>query len=733
MADLTSPSVTPEIFSSGGIWPNPPTQGLAWPHNTGSTFASTTPFGMTPSPGGLETTENLRTSQGFTVLKPGYIPLHVGAIPAKSRVETQINIRLTLERLPAGIHHVHLPTHTIAKAKLLHKDIPLPEETLELQTFIVCTSAMGRPGLREKALRLAAEQSNQDVQARGIARGMKNEEEENIPEDEKAANGGEVRICANCINRERKRAARKKLKKEEEQAHWEKFETERIIVFNTNEYKQWQEWQASPRIKDSGTIPTSIDLRPPTATAVQITAPMRIACYCRHQHEKDGFQVIFTMKTHTGKVVAQAMTDSILITDDHKTHAITSTNGSVWYDSEFPSSGFGSQSMIDIASHMPMLPSSKSTGNLQAMAFRSPTGLGHSGSLVNMSSYGSHNTSGTLTPRNLSRPASPTGLAQAGPAKKRKSSNAHRRMPSNLTMTKVETGQPLIQSFSGGGPFSPPASANYKLIGGDGPFVGLSNMQRPTSLTQPPTPTEHTPLLYGALQRNLSYDQSAFQALYSNTSSAQQSRSNSPVMHGLSMPSRSVQQQNSRPNPFVLQHTSTPLASQDSIETTSLLPPVINKIVPASGSMAGGIEVSIYGQNFTPGMDVTFGDSTASATTCWGDKAICCVLPRSIVDGDVLVTVSGPMTGSSLASTLIGQQHPSFRYTAETTDARTMEMALKFLTLEMTGTEVSWESTAQNAANAWMNVTGELPNAILPETVAGGGIDNVMPGAFPGL
>ena len=39
----------------------------------------------------------------------------------------------------------------------------------------------------------------------------------NLDDAEKPANGGEVRICSNCIQRERKRAGRKKTKREEEQ------------------------------------------------------------------------------------------------------------------------------------------------------------------------------------------------------------------------------------------------------------------------------------------------------------------------------------------------------------------------------------------------------------------------------------------------------------------------------------------------------------------------------------
>lgn len=276
-----------DMFNNNHMW-NQSTQNPAWNNDYSNAFASPGgALGLTPSP-----VMNNATKAPDTNTKPvvdgDRIPLHVAPIPAKSRVETQINIRLTLDWLPPKVKMLHLPTHTIAKAKLLAKDVIMAEDTLELHTMLVCTSAMNQANLRERALQRAAALDNSDIVARAIAAGAKKEDEEE-DEADKPANGGEVKICTNCINRERKRAARKKLKKEEEQAHWEKYETERVIVFNTNEYKQWAEWQQSPAPKDNNNMQVS-DYYRPTDSAMQVVAPMRIACYCRHQNEKDGFQ-----------------------------------------------------------------------------------------------------------------------------------------------------------------------------------------------------------------------------------------------------------------------------------------------------------------------------------------------------------------------------------------------------------------------------------------------------------
>ncbi|EOD49503.1 putative membrane-tethered transcription factor protein [Neofusicoccum parvum UCRNP2] len=122
-----------------------------------------------------------------------------------------------------------------------------------------------------------------------------------LDDPEKPANGGEVRICQNCVQRERKRAARKRVKKQEDEEAWAEYEYERVIVFNDKEYKEWQ--PVTPPKNDGSA--NSITYSP---NAMQIEVPMRIACYCRHQGEKNGFRVIFTIKDHLNNVVAQAMT-----------------------------------------------------------------------------------------------------------------------------------------------------------------------------------------------------------------------------------------------------------------------------------------------------------------------------------------------------------------------------------------------------------------------------------------
>ena len=207
----------------------------------------------------------------------------VGSTPLKSRVETQIPIHLTLFPLPPGVTKLHLPTHTISKPKLLAK--PAPEkspDTLELYTSLVCTSAMQDQAKLAKALARARGEDVSNPGSRKSSQGSSSSEDDK----EKPLSGAEVTICSGCVLRERKRAARKKLKKVEEEESWQKDEDKRVVVFNCTEVKDWLD----PSKENSSGFGEQVVSPHAPPGAMTVTLPMRIACYCRHQNEKFGFQ-----------------------------------------------------------------------------------------------------------------------------------------------------------------------------------------------------------------------------------------------------------------------------------------------------------------------------------------------------------------------------------------------------------------------------------------------------------
>lgn len=430
-------------------------------------------------------------------------------MPRKSRVETQIHLKMSLHPVPQGITKIRLPRHTISKPKFLAKPrVDRRSDTLELSTQLVCSSAMSKPGLEHKARSRAA---NTGASHRRGAQA-----------DDKAEDGGEVRICPGCITREQKRANRKKNNRPGEDDEWKSHETERVIVFNTNEIKELKtpEYTTNP-----GTM--------------LIDIPMRIACYCRHHHEKLGFKIIFTLKDHTGQIVAQELSPSIMITDDHKTPQ-TNPNSISGIDH---AESAAAASANDLNSIQPGLPfrQSQSTSDLQALQLQA---VKRSASDLAIPAVNSGVSSGansaTATP-NMSRPPSPGAIGPSA-AKKRKSSSS--KVPTTLTMTRLETAtyapppanhlaQGLPGPSSATSPFSPPSSITFSDASapafGQGPTNTLFSARSRT-----PNGNEQNPFQSDA-NRTPNADSMAIPPLYSAPASSQNSRAASPnsMMNGV--------------------------------------------------------------------------------------------------------------------------------------------------------------------------------------------------------
>lgn len=731
----TPSSDSNEQFGANPSWNNAMAANPAWPNASFNQFASPDGFRITPSP-----VVNGATPAGASqtsVAAIGRCPLHIAPISTKSRVETQINIVMTLENPPPGVENLHLPLHTIAKSKLLAKEDYDKSKVLELHTMLVCTSAMHNPQNHEKALQRAASQDNADIQRRAdIIRESGDEDKndtKNLDEADKPANGGEVRICSNCIQRERKRAGRKKLKKEEEQQHWERYETERVVVFNSNEYLPFK--QPEPTPPPQREAPMGDDKQPyvPPEGALQVTAAMRIACYCRHQSEKEGFRVIFTLKDQQGSVVAQQMSDSILITDDHKTHPPSFTTAMpeevFYHGGGMPQHVMPtSYSMVDLQSQAHPFTSSRSTGNLHALGYGQQQQFNIHSHVHQLpgSGYGSQVTSATMTPTSLSRPGSPVSAGQSGPNKKRKSSSFHRRVPSGLTMTpRVDTNQGptsgMPSAMTMASPFSPTATNGFGAQG-DQSYMTIPNHSGPAQYygSGPPTPNENMGFNFNQSQIDMTRAQNA-QAYFSHPSSAVPSRASSPVLQS-SRPNMAAYARQPIQTTTNTQGRQAPVyGGQSNAQNTSggdqqqqqqdqqPPPPTITKITPADGPVNGGTDVAIYGYNFTNGTQVMFGEQLAT-TVFYGPQALLATSPPSR-PGGVNVTLVPPAGSNQFPSPATSRQ--VFTYTD--TNPKMMEMALRFLSQQQTGNSVPWNQFTHQTATKYMQ------SNISPAGIHGGG------------
>ncbi|KAI6267349.1 hypothetical protein MCOR28_010259 [Pyricularia oryzae] len=604
--------------------------------------------------------------------------LTINQTPLKSRVETQIPVKLTISPLPPGIKRLHLPRHTISKPKLIAK--PWPERSpdmLELTVMLVCTSAMQNPEVRKRALARAAAASSTSKPGDGNNEADK---EEIKPQD-----GGEVHICPGCITRERKRAARKKAKKPEEEENWTRDEHRRVVVFNTHEIKEWQDPNApGPKAAQSGHYLTS----------GVIDAPMRIACYCRHHQEKGGFRVIFTIKDHMDKLIAQQLSESIMITDDHKTpHTAQATNPqSAQASGSDPSliHGNGNPASHDTNAPSPgaSVPGS-SHSHSEVPASKSvtfPSGLSTPQQPQHI----------VQTPRNLSRPVSPNG--SSGPsAKKRKSSGGMTKVPSGLAMTRIETSQsPGACKPTGNGqmnsaipsatsPFTPNLSSfsiSAESMFGNGGTPNSGNIAQPFN-GGPPTPNGNDQVLFATSNGAAGLDNIAMTQLYSAPGSAHPSRAPSPnSLRNNSNASAAHQQQSQSHLERALANSIYNLPMNMAQPRTQLS--VIHKIIPNEGPKSGGIEVTILGGGFYQGLEVMFGDQKATTTTFWGESSLVCLLPPSPVSGAVLVTFKQNGQTAPQQFTSATKHQPIFKY-VDDDEQQLMRTALSVLGHKMTG------------------------------------------------
>lgn len=596
----------------------------------------------------------------------------------KSRVETQIPIKMTLAPLPAGVTKLRLPTHTVSKPKFLAKsESDRSSEILELYTSLVCTSAMQDPAKLERAYARARGEDLGSATRPSPTSSLGSQSSRD--DEEKPLSGGEVRICTGCIQRERKRASRKKQKKPDEEELFQKDEEKRVIVFNTNEVKEWAE-PAKDGSDDVSGLPNNA--QPSLGQgAMQVELPMRIACYCRHQNEKLGFQVIFTIKDHSDKVIAQAITNSIMITDDHKTHnappPVPTSSGSLPNAPQLPGAGVFQSSSLEYPGHQTAngktFKQSFSTTDLNGLRhdFNPNFPMSATSTQFAMPPAMSSNTSATMTPRNLSRPASPSG--PVGPTTKRRKHSGSGKIPSNLTMTRLETSQSSAgASTMPNSAATSPFPSHMAMMNNTDRGFAMPGTRQAQFGTSPPTPNSHDTIFMNGvngINRSWSMENISRQAIISAPNSRHPSRPGSPT---------------SNRNSFGAADTGLGQAVSGQLfgQPSRRPPPLIHKLVPAEGSVTGGTEVTLLGNGFYQGLEVMFGDTEATTTTFWGEKCLNCIAPPASLPGTVAVIFKHEHHQYTTMHTSSQTRHPVFTYT----DDREVEMyrlALKTLGKQM--------------------------------------------------
>ncbi|TDZ66020.1 Protein MGA2 [Colletotrichum trifolii] len=658
--DFSNPAVL-NAMTPNGFWPATKMEPHQMAHHMSMQQSFHTPDGLTMP---MSQQMSIFTQPTFDFLSRG-CRLTIHPTPTKSRVETQIPIKMTLYPLPPGIKRLHLPTHTISKPKLLAKPVhERSPDTLELYTMLVCTSAMQSEENKRKAFQRAAAATHSPMlKARSAG---DDDEEENKPQ-----NGGEVRICHGCITRERKRAARKKIKKVEEEEMWNRDENRRVIVFNTQELKDWQ--TPNGVVSDSTVTGRPEAVAPPGA--MQVDAPMRIACYCRHHSEKIGFRVIFTIKDWQDRVVAQEMSHSIMITDDHKTHPLPQQLNA-------PAAQSSEPNLVPMMNTPMETVPLGSGGTPFRICFLSNRDSGFGSGRRPSSTFGAgHGTRSGSDPSpdqqalcsdapgrdlSLSVPAPVSKFApRAGyqETEGERIEGAHRN--GDDSFGNDPTAQPLA--------WEPRSSRRFRLD------ISLHS----ESHSFPYASREHVwtkcndQTMFTTANRSASMDNVAV-PMFSAPASAHPSRAPSPSR----LPNGVAVANQFNAMTFLPQNVA-PARPQ----------PTIHKIIPNEGPKSGGIEVTILGASFYQGLEVLFGDQKATTTTFWGESSLVCLLPPSAVAGPVVVTFKQSQTQAGQPFPAISKQNQMFKY-VDDDEEKLIRTALSILGHKLSGQMVDVKELA---------------------------------------
>lgn len=351
----------------------------------------------------------------------------------------------------------------------------------------------------------------------------------------------------------------------------------------------------------------------------------RVVCYCRHHQEPKGFRLFFVLKDHTGKVLGKTLSSMIMIMDRKKS-VKAGSRGAL---SSKASPGIGT-SADDSKTSVSAL-SENSSDYLSTGAAVSARSLDPSFSFR----------SGTAAPPSFAGVGS-----KARSAKRQKrswSSNDH----SSLTYF---DGVSQPQRSANGGSVSSTASVKNEAI---------------------------SPLSSDTLSPQNNMYMSSATSVFSTTPEKKSFSGASSTSHGLTT------QQAARTQQIGSQQAAAMRTSLSNASSSlSALLPSIQRIIPAQGPIRGGVEVTLLGTNFRPGMGVKFGANLSLATHCWSDSTLVTYLPPAAQAGPVLVTIQDPATGEMVVSN--PTSHQIFTYTDDS-DRQLIELALQIVGLKMNG------------------------------------------------
>ena len=376
------------------------------------------------------------------------------------------------------------------------------------------------------------------------------------------------------------------------------------------------------------------------------------------------------------------MTTNIVITDDHKTAALSRMPQSE------RNSLFDGVGQIEEAVCMPGFPgptfhrNAYSTTDLQNMQQQSCN--------PHMDSFALSQSRSRFTPaapssKPLSRPASPPGRPE--PQNKKRKAGFSSKVPPSLTMTKLQD----INAPIGQTPAVLSATQHRSFENGwcNGPSLYEGNNHLSHGLPEASYQTN--------AQSTSSPSESNFQAVGSRATSVenlqgQPGNCSAPTsMPASRVPSPPSTAQWNAVNQGSAQNLVNSLASL-STAGPQMQSPIIHIITPKEGSRSGGTEVTLLGKGFHEGLQVMFGEIQATRTTCWSDTALHCLSPPAQHADIVCVTLRNIYHQTAV---MPSSQTATFKYINDD-EERLMKQALSLISRQYHGQNADTAVTARN-------------------------------------
>ncbi|KXS20058.1 hypothetical protein M427DRAFT_52324 [Gonapodya prolifera JEL478] len=146
--------------------------------------------------------------------------------------------------------------------------------------------------------------------------------------------------------------------------------------------------------------------------------------------------------------------------------------------------------------------------------------------------------------------------------------------------------------------------------------------------------------------------------------------------------------------------------------------PVIARVVPGEGPLAGGVDVTVLGRGFRDGLTVLFGDVPSPAVQVWNANTLVVVLPPARMPGPVVVGFKDVQAPAD--ARLGGEGMPLFLY-KDDSDRALLELALQVVGIRLSG-------TIDDARSVALRIIAEQTGVAGMELITGGGAGSPAPG-----